>query len=280
VSDLLLVLVIMGAATLIGVAVAWSSWLRPLGIVVEGWRQTANLLRRRSPLPLYVFGFLGAQRLAPLLIASRPAAAPWVAVVLLVLIKALVVYALAHVAYRLHRGLIYGEWDRGLTWGERERRMALYVLFAWTIATIVGNLPIPAPPSVPQLLVTPFALGLAIATFVLKTFLALTGPAASLDDPAPLRQSVKSIFREPVGIFCLVASIALMMEILKQVFGLALRASSAVTLLHGAVVGLSLLAEALVFIVAEFALVIALTRTWEDVYEPETRSAAHNLNWL
>jgi len=276
-----LALTFFAVPALAALAVAgFGSFLRPFGIILESWRQTVDLLRYRYRLALYAFGFFAVQRLAAPLISFFPGTRLWVAVALAVLVKALVVSALAHVAYRLHRGLILGEWDRGLSFGAGERRMALYVLLTWVVVTMVGNSPIPAPPSVPHFFVLPLAVTVWTADLVLKGLLALTGPAASLDDATPLWRSVRSAFQEPSGIFSLVVMVRLIMEIFSQAIWVLSRVFPDRPIFAGTIICLSVVGETVIFLLAEFALVIALTRTWEDLYEPDTRRAAHNLDWL
>ena len=255
------------------------SELRPFQIVGQGARQCLQLLREGNRLPLYAFVFLTFQELAPSFIAAHGVQL-WTAIGIVILVKSLSVYALAHVAYRLHRGLIYKEWVKGLSWGRQERRMALYVLLGWSLVTLAGNFPMPAafhrgPTS--DLLA---GVMISISVFILKTFLALIGPAASLGDPKPLRRSISSVVREPAGIFSLVALIRLMLELLRQAFGLATGALAGFEIGQWLIMLASQGAMMFLFVLSEFAVVIALTRTWEDHYEDETRHAAHNLDWL
>jgi hypothetical protein len=269
------IVVLLGIAAL-GVAAVLSA-PKPYGIILESWRQSVDLLRLRSRLALYVLGLFIVQLGAPLLIALHPPKNPWIAAGFLVCVQSLVIYALAHVGYRLHRGLIYNEWQAGVSWGARERRMALYVLVSWFVTIALARLPIPAPPFVGPVWMAIIGAAMWLLTFVVKVFLALVGPAASLDDPKPLRQSIASVFREPVAVFSLVMMIRLGVELLNQAFGLLPAGPLGLAILRAAI---TLIAATFAYILSEFALVILLTRVWEDRYEPETRYAAHNLNWF
>src|SRR5271165_5196705 len=255
------------------------SELRPFQIVGESARQCLQLLRDRSRLPLYASGFLTFQAVAPSFIALHRVQL-WIAIAVVILVQALSVYALAHVAYRLHRGLIYKEWAKGLTWGRQERRMALYVLFGWSLVTLAGNFPVPAAFHRGPTLHLLAGVTISISVFILKTFLTLIGPAASLGAPKPLWRSIASVVREPAGIFSLVALIRLMLELLRQVFGLAMGALAGFEIAQWLIMLASQGAMTFLFVLSEFAIVIALTRTWDDHYETETRHAAHNLNWF
>lgn len=269
----LVVLIVVGVATAV-------SGLRPYGIIAQSARQAIDVVRFRSRLALVALSLFVLQAAAPRLIVRFSTSNLWGVVAILFLVEALSIYALAHVAFRLHRGLIYGEWRQGLTWGGRERRMAIYVLCGWALVTVIGHLPIPAPPWIAPALAPLFAAALSVCAFLAKMLLALMGPAASLDDPKPLRRSISSVAHEPAGVFAVVAMMRLMLALLTLVFGLVVEMSSGVAIARWGAVGLSLVAATYVFILSEFALVIALTRTWEDHYEAETRYAAHNVTWL
>jgi hypothetical protein len=80
-----------------------------------------------------------------------------------------------------------------------------------------------------------------------------------------------------VAIFAIVVIVQLTVAFLNAVFGLATGASLELAILRGAI---TLFVTTCFYILSEFALVIALTRVWENHYEPETRYAPHNLNWL
>jgi hypothetical protein len=270
-----MIFVLLGLAVL-GVAAVLSR-PGPYGIILESWRQTIELLRYRRRLALYAIGFFIIQQASPPLVALYMSPKLWVGAGILFCVQALVIYALAHVAYRLHRGLIYNEWKEGLTWGDRERRMALYVLASWLVLAILGHMPIPVTPRVSPIFVSIIGKTIWILTFVLKVLLALMGPAASLDDPKPLRRSISSVFRQPVAVFSVVIMIRLIVELMNQAFAMATGESMELLILRGAS---TLIATTFVFILAEFALVILVTRIWENRYEPETRHAAHNLNWF
>jgi len=269
-------IIVLLALAALGVAAGVSA-PAPYGIIRESWRQTLDVFRYRSLLPLFAFALFFVQIAAPLAINLYPPENQWVAAAFLVLAQALVTYALAHVAYRLHRGLIYGEWAAGLSFGARERRMALYVLASWFFVTILSHLPIPAPPLIAPAVAPILGAALWLQAFVVKVLFALIGPAASLDDPKPLRRSIASVWREPAAIFAIVVIVQLTLTFLNAVFSLATGASLGLAILRG---GITLLATTFFYILSEFALVIVLTRVWEDQYEPETRYAAHNLNWL
>lgn len=269
-------IVVLLGITALGVAAVLSP-PKPYGIILESWRQSVALLRFRSRLALYVLGLFIIQLGAPLLIALHPPKNLWVAAGFLVCVQSLVIYALAHVGYRLHRGLIYHEWQAGVSWGARERRMALYVLACWIVTIALGRLPIPAPALVGPVWTSIIGAVMWLLTFVVKVLLAMVGPAASLDDPNPLRRSIASVFREPVAAFSLVTMIRLGVELLNQAFDLLPAEPLGLAILRAAI---TLFAATFAYILAEFALVILLTRVWEDRYEPQTRYAAHNLNWF
>jgi hypothetical protein len=260
--------------------VAFFSGIRPYGVIRESWRQTFLAARDHTRLVVWALLAFSALEIANPLIVRFLRVDPRIVALTLVLVQGVVLYLLAHIAYRLHRGLIYREWRPGLTFGRRERRMALYVLFAWALTAAIGHAPVPASPSVPPELGWAIGLALSIVAFAIKVALALVGPAASLDDPAPLRRSMASLRREPAGILTIVVAIVVMLQIVEQAFRLGIEAFADVRFLPWMVAPALAIAFACVFILAEFALVIALTRTWEDVYEPETRHAAHNLDWL
>ena len=271
-----LIIVALGFVATLGLF-AWRSKPAPYNIFAESWRQAIELVRRRPKLAIFALLLFLGQLAAPLLIARYAPKHSWVAAGVLVGVQALLIYVLAHVAYRLHRGLIYGDWKQGLNFGTRERRMALYVVAGWFVVAVLARLPVPTAPFIHPILTSAIGAGLSLLAFVVKVFLSLMGPAASLDDPTPLRRSLTSVAREPVAAFAIFTMIYLSVFLLNQLFNLiAIRMPT----LAGLSAALALSATTFFFILAEFALVILLTRVSEDQYEPETRYAAHNLNWF
>ncbi len=279
VAPLAMLMFVLVALAAIAIAAAVSG-LRPFDILRQSARLAPEIARLRPRIALSAVGFYSAQQIAPPVIVRYVSSNLFVTLALIVLVQAASVYALAHVAYRLHRGLIYAEWRPGLSWGRRERRMALYVLSGWALIGFISRAPALAP-----FRFTPAAallVGAAVSVLALfvKVALALMGPAASLDDPAPLRRSIASAAREPAGVFAVVAIAQAMLTLVSLAFGLIDEWASGVAIAAYGVAALSVIAATYVFAVTELALVIALTRAWEDVYEPETRYAAHNAMWL
>ncbi len=252
---------------------------RPYNIVAESWRQTTSLLLRRPSLffaALAIFALravlsFGLMR-APVNVLSKFA--------INIILQACIIIALAHVALRLHRGLIRNEWLSVFTSGRREWRMAFYVLCCWALLGVVGGLPLPAPPMVSKDMAGLMGVSLSMIVVFLKSALLLGGPAASLDEPHPLRRALDSFRRAPVSMFALI----LITGFLGDTIGETMNALRFFT--HGSQVvfflsrPLVLFAQTFLFALSEFALVILLTRICEDRYELETRNAAHNFNWL
>ena len=267
-------------AGIIGLAIAgFFSSPRPYNIVGESWRQSVACLRARPILFAYAWGLFALQEIMPLLLSYAPWPQAWQLLAILLAIQTAVIYALAHVALRLHRGLILGEWAPGVTWGRRERRMALYVVLVWLAISALRHVLIPAPPTISEAAFQYLAAAIAFLSFLAKAALVLTGPAASLDDPRPLSRAVRSFLREPVAILLIVLAIGFLGDIANDILRLFVRPLSASLMFQFALDLVVVSMMAFVLFLSEFAIVIALTRIWEDHYEPETRRAAHNFTW-
>jgi hypothetical protein len=274
-------LLIVAAVLVVVLAIAAVlSHVHPYGILRESWRQTIMAARPQWRLFLWaLLAFVIMTAAHPLLLRfARPDFR--LVTIAHVVIQGVVVYFLAHIAYRIHRGLIHSEWKPGLTFGRRERRMALYVLFVWAVTTTIAHLPIPAPPVIPKEVVPFIGLALWIIAFAVKALLAVAGPAASLDDPAPLRRSIATLRKEPVGALTVVVAVALILQLAEQTFRLVAGLLAGHAKLQWASAASLVGVFTFMFIFAEFALVIVLTRSWEDLYEAETRYAPHNTDWL
>ena len=270
-------LVALAAILGLGIAGFYAS-PRPYNILAESWLRAVECLRRRPALFAWACGLFAAQEIAPLLISHAPAP-PWSLYAALLVAQTVVIYALAHVALRVHRGLILGEWAPGVSWGRREHRMAMYVVLCWLAIGAFRHILIPAPPAISPAAFQYAGAVIALLSFVMKAALALTGPAASLDDPRPVSRAVRSFVRQPVGVSLVVMTIGFAADLANEAFKLFLRPLSDSPLfqvsLDCVVVGLM----AFLLLLSEFAVAIALTRIWEDHYEPDTRSSAHNFNW-
>jgi len=265
---------------LVGIGLgAFFSSARPYNIIAESWKQTLATVRCRPRLFAYAWGVFAIREAALFALSSTQWPSVWLFIAARAALQAFVIYVLAHIALRLHRGLILGEWAPGVTVGRRERRMALYVVLCWLIVGALTYPPIPPPPLLSAMAFKSVGLVFSCLAFLAKAALALTGPAASLDDPKPLTRSVRSFAREPVAILLIIVALEFMVDTSGEAIGLFLRAyldSPTIRLILEPFV-LALMAFVLLF--SEFALVIALTRIWEDHFEPETRAAAHNFNW-
>ena len=248
----------------LGIAAILSA-IQPYGVIRESGRQMVLAARNHTRLVVWALVAFSALEIASPLTARYVRIDPRIVALTLLVVQGVVLYLLAHIAYRLHRGLIYGEWKAGLTFGRQERRMALYVLFAWALTTVIAHAPVPAPPHISPELAQAIGIALWVAAFATKVLLALVGPAASLGDPAPLRRSIASLRQEPVGILSVVVMIALMLQIVEAAFRLGTGALAGFQFLPWMCAPPLVVAFTCVFVLAEFALVIALTRTWEDI---------------
>ena len=257
---------------------AFLSYERPYNILRESWRQTIVLLRNRPKWLVYAFGIYALQAALSSIVFSAPISV--ISKILLsIVVQASAIFTLAHVALRLHRGLICNEWQSSLIAGVRERRMALYVLACWVIFGILGHLPIPSPPSIAPKWSIVLGFGVYLLVLTAKAALMSCGPAASLDDPQPMRRAIVSFRRAPVAMLTIIFTVGFLAETVGQVLEVANYFSG-----HAWIVGMLsrpiiLLAQTFLFAFSEFALVILLTRIWEDHYEPQTRYAPHNLSW-
>ena len=270
---------LVALAGVIGLALAgFYASARPYNILAESARRTFACLRERPTLFAWACALFAAQEAAPPLLSYLPAP-PLAIYAALLAAQTLVVYALAHVALRLHRGLILGEWAPGVTWGRREHRMAAYVTICWLALGAFRMILIPAPPTISLAAYQYAGAALALLAFVLKAALALTGPAASLDDPKPIARALRSFARQPAALLLIVVGIGFFGDIGNDVFKLFLRPLSPAPAFQ---IGLDIIVialMALLMFIAEFSVALALTRIWEDHYEADTRAAAHNFNW-
>ena len=268
------VLVLLALAILL--VAATRSYERPYNIIGESYRQTVLLLRTRPQWLFYSFVIYLVQMILPIGLFSAPISVVGKIAGSIVL-QALFIFVLAHIALRLHRGLIRDEWPSFPISGARERRMALYVLLCWAIVGVVGQLPFPV---ISEDISAVLGTLVSLLTLATKAALATCGPAASLDDPQPLRRAIASFRRAPVTVLTVVFVFQFIGDTIGQVFAVADHFSG-----HAWIVGLlsrpvTLVAQTFFFAMSEFALVILLTRIWENQYEPETRYAAHNLGWV
>lgn len=271
---------VVAALTLLALTIllvaATRSYERPYNIIGESWRQTILLLRARPQWLSYAFFLYLVQMILSALLFSAPISV-LSKIASSIAVQAVVVFALAHIALRLHRGLICDEWPRFPLLGARERRMALYVLLCSAIIGVAGHLPLPVISAEISAI-----LGNLVSVLILLTHAALAtcGPAASLDDPQPLRRAIASFRRAPVTVLTVVFVFQFIGETIGQILTVAYHFSGDAWIVGLLSRPVTLLAQTFFFAMSEFALVILLTRIWENQYEPETRYAAHNLGWV
>jgi len=270
---------LVALAGIIGLALAgFYASPRPYNILTESARRTFECLRRRPALFAWACGLFAAQEVAPALISYLPAP-PLAIYAALLAAQTVIIYALAHVALRLHRGLILGEWAPGVTWGRREHRMAAYVTLCWLALGAFRLILIPAPPTISQAAYQYAGAVLAFLALVMKAALALTGPAASLDDPRPISRALRSFMRQPVALLLIVVAVGFFGDLGNDAFKLFLRPLSPSPVFQVALDVVVIGLMALLLFLSEFAVALALTRIWEDHYEADTRGAAHNFGW-
>ncbi|MDZ5454223.1 hypothetical protein [Labrys sp. ZIDIC5] len=265
---------------LVGIGIAgFFASSRPYNIFAESWRQAFATILRQPGLFLAAWLIFAIQELVPPMSFLVAWSSGLVQIGLLIAFHALTTYLLARIALRLHRGLILDEWRPVLATGARARRMGFYVLLCWAIIGLLKHPPLPNPPVPHEQLVRAAVLLSYALGFMATIGLALVGPAASLDERQPIRTSLRTVLREPISMLVIIIGISLQIGLVMEGANLALS--------HYPQIGdMRLLAApiiwafmALVLFMSEFALVIFLTRMWEDRYEEDTRNAAHNFNW-
>ena len=157
--------------------------------------------------------------------------------------------------------------------------MAVYVVLCWLAIGAFRHILVPAPPSISVAAFQYLGAVIGFLSFVMKAALALTGPAASLDDPKPLSRAIRSFARQPAALLLVAVAIGFFGDIANEVFKLFIRPLSPSPIFQVSLDILVVCMMAFILFVSEIAVVIALTRIWEDHYEPDTRAAAHNFNW-
>ena len=115
--------------------------------------------------------------------------------------------------------------------------------------------------------------------FLATAGLALVGPAASLDERRPIRTSLRTALREPISVLVIIIGVSLQIGFVVELANLALSHCQDISILRYLAPPIVWAFMALVLFMSEFALVIFLTRAWEDRYEADTRGAAHNFRW-
>ncbi|MDE2579133.1 MAG: hypothetical protein KGL46_10030 [Hyphomicrobiales bacterium] len=273
-------LALVAVVLLAGVAVAaFFAPARPYNILRESARIALRLIAQRPLLYLFALALFIVQQAAPLALAQAFALGEWTPIVIGAVLQGALIYVLAHIAYRLHRGVIFREWKPGVTWGRAENRMGLWVLGGWAAVAALRNFPIPPPP-VLSLTTAQIAAGIVVVlVFVLKAALALVGPAASLGDPAPLSRSIASFRQEPASVLAIIIGIGLAADLGVSLIFMLPQHLPKDMLVDLAIRALLVCLMTFVFVLSEIALVIALTRIWEDHYDSDTRNAAHNFDW-
>jgi hypothetical protein len=258
---------------------AWFSEIRPFDILRQSLLRLPAFVRSRWRLSLTIllaclllpFGSLVASGLIRPPVLRTGAGLIW---------QGLFTALLALIAIRIHRGLIKREIIDGLRFGPRERRMAAYVVGVWLAMTILKLIPIAALEAGAPFAVARILEALATPlTILLTAALVLVGPAASLDDPTPLRTALASFRAQPFAILAIV----LLTQLMWGLGGLALAVvATGVGLdspLQLVTIGLSIALIAAVFIVSEQALAMALTRVWVNVYDEDTLGRDYNADW-
>jgi len=265
---------------LIGIAIGgFFSSSRPYNILAESWRQALATTRYKPWLFFFAWLIFAAQEMMPHATFLVSWSSGFVQVAALVLFQAIATYLLAHIAFRLHRGLIHDEWVPLIPRGRYARRMALYVVLCWAVIGLLKHPPLPLPP-VPHertfQAVVLFCYGLG---FVATAALAVVGPAASLDERRPIHTSIRTALREPIAILVIIISISILISLVVEGLNFALGLYPDLPMLRLAAAPLIWGFMAFILFMSEFALVIFLTRVWEDRYEEDTRRALHNFNW-
>ncbi|QEN85715.1 hypothetical protein FZC33_05635 [Labrys sp. KNU-23] len=271
-------LVIFVILVAIGIAGFFAS-SRPYNIFAESWRQAFVTILRQPGLFLAAWLIFAIQELVPPLSFLVAWPSGLVQIGALVAFHALMTYLLARVALRLHRGLIHGEWRPIIPTGARARRMGFYVLLCWAVIGMLKHPPLPSSPMPYEQLVRGAVLLSYALGFLATAGLALVGPAASLDERRPIRTSLRTAWREPISILVIIIGIGLQIGFVMEGANLALSHYPQIGELRLVAAPIVWAFMALVLFMSEFALVIFLTRVWEDRYEENTRDAAHNFNW-
>lgn len=258
---------------------AWFSEIRPFDILRQSLVRLPGFVRSRWRLSLMIllaclllpFGSLVAGGLIRLPALRTGAGLIW---------QGLFTALLALIAIRIHRGLIKREIIDGLRFGHRERRMVAYVIAVWLAMTILKLIPIAALEAgapfaaarILEALTTPLSILLTAA-------LVLVGPAASLDDPTPLRTAISSFRAQPLAILAIVLLTQLMWGLGGLALALVATGIGIDSPLQVVTIGFSIALIAAVFIVSEQALAIALTRVRLNVYDEDTRGRDYNADW-
>ncbi|MFC2251035.1 hypothetical protein ACETRX_15515 [Labrys portucalensis] len=271
-------LIIFVILVAIGIAGFFAS-SRPYNIFAESWRQACVTIIRQPGLFLAAWLIFAVQEVVPPLSFLVAWPSGLVQIGLLVAFHALTTYLLARVALRLHRGLVHGEWRPIIPTGARARRMGFYVLSCWAVIGLLKHPPLPGSPAPHEQLVRGAVLLSYALGFMATAGLALVGPAASLDEPRPIWTSLRTAWREPISILVIIIGIGLQIGFVMEGANLLLGHYPQIGELRLVAAPVVWAFMALILFMSEFALVIFLTRVWEDRYEEDTRSAAHNFNW-
>lgn len=252
---------------------------RPYNILGESWRQTFATIRRRPGLFLAAWLFFAIQETVPP--ATFLIAWPFglLQVGVLLVFYATMTYLLAHIALRLHRGLILGEWSPLLPTGARARRMGFYVLLCWAVIGLLKHPPLPNSPLSHDLIMRGILLSSSALSLAATVGFAVVGPAASLDERRPIRTSLRTALQDPVSLLVIIIGVSMQIGLVMEVARLALSNYSQIGDLRMLAAPIVWAFMALILFMSEFSLVIFLTRVWEDRYEEDTRNAAHNFNW-
>ena len=269
------------ACLLLGGACIYT-FLHPLGvpaILREAGRLFVELARERSLLLAAATLAVFARPLGSFAIAASVGAAglwPFVLDQALMLVTHL---ALALVALRLHRRIVFDDRSPLWTFGCREIRMLIFAAAVWAILDLLRFLPLAAifgltrfwPPQTIMPLMGYVQIGISVLGLVLQTLLAMTGPSVSLDDPQPLRRSLKTArwCFIPVATFVILLSGPgfVLNFLAMQAHGLlaptAANAHLALSLFH---IVVSYLATAVCFVIVELTIARMMTKVWLGKY--------------
>lgn len=271
------IIVIVVSAAILGRA--WFSEIRPFDILRQSFIRLPVFVRMRWRLSLTILFACLLLPFGSLVIGGliRP---PVFRTVAGLIWQGLFTAFLALIAIRVHRGLVKSEIIDGLRLGPRERRMAAYVVAVWLAMSIIKLIPIAALEAGAPFAVARILEALATPLTILSTAaFVLVGPAASFDDPNPLRTALASFKAQPFAILAIVLLTQLMWSLGGLSLAMVAMGFGLDSPLQAVTIGLSIALIGAVFIVSEQALAIALTRVRENVYDDDTRGRDYNADW-
>ncbi|MHB2169112.1 hypothetical protein [Alsobacter sp. R-9] len=258
---------------------AWFSPIRPFNIVSVSVRQATVFIRQQWAVALFLMLPTFATPFGGIVASLSTTSTP-LRFLIALLWQFVCAAGMALVAIRIHRGLVKRERGNRILLGRREARMIGFVLTALALIVAIRLVPFLADGIVGGLPLRLIELGSNLAAWVVTISLCYVGPAASLDDKAPVAASLFSFRTE-------VFATAALVIVLQGINSTAFFAIGALLSLSGINVLILTIASLIItlllwmtFIISENALVIALTRIRENVYESDTRGRDYNADWF